>query len=245
MFDLTGKCALITGAAGGIGRAIAKAFAAQGATLALTDMNEEGLKAFAAELGGNVHCIPGNLGDAAEVERIAAEAEEKMGRIDILVNNAGLTRDNLAMRMKDEEWDLVLNVNLTAAFRLSRAVMRGMMKNRYGRIIGLASVVGATGNAGQANYAASKGGLVAMSKCLAAELASRNITVNCVAPGFIATPMTDKLSDEQKGKLVVKIPMGRLGSAGDVAACISFLASEEAGYVTGQTIHVNGGMAMI
>jgi len=245
MFQLTGKCALITGAAGGIGRAIAKAFHEQGATLALTDMNAEGLESLAKELGSRAFCIPGNLGDPAEIERIAGEAEKQMGRIDILVNNAGLTRDNLSMRMKDEEWDLVMNVNLTAAFRLSRAVMRGMMKNRYGRIIGMASVVGATGNAGQANYAASKGGLVAMSKCLAAELASRNITVNCVAPGFIATPMTDKLTDEQKAKLAERIPVGRLGSAGDVAACVSFLASGEAAYVTGQTIHVNGGMAMI
>lgn len=245
MFDFTGKCALITGASGGIGGAIARTLHGQGATLALTDMAPAGMEALAAELGERAHCFVANLGDPAAPAKLVADAEAAMGRLDILVNNAGLTRDNLGMRMKDEEWQLVLDVNLTAAFRLARAALRPMMKQRGGRIVGIASIVGAVGNAGQANYAASKGGMIAMSKSLAQEVASRGITINCVAPGFIATPMTDALTDDQKAKLVAGIPGGRLGTSGDVAAAVAFLASDEAAYVTGQTIHVNGGMAMI
>ncbi|MDX9859973.1 MAG: 3-oxoacyl-[acyl-carrier-protein] reductase [Rhodospirillales bacterium] len=245
MFDFSGKCALITGASGGIGGAIARVLHKQGATLGLTDMRGEGMEALAAELGGRTHLFEANLSDAEAPAKLVADAEKAMGRIDILVNNAGLTRDNLAMRMKDEDWQLVLDVNLTAAFRLSRACLRPMMKQRSGRIVGIASIVGVTGNAGQVNYAASKGGMIAMSKSLAQEVASRGITVNCVAPGFIATPMTDALSDEQKQRLVANIPGGRLGTPQDVAVAVAFLASEEAAYVTGQTIHVNGGMAMI
>jgi len=245
MFDFTGKCALITGAAGGIGGAIARTLHGQGATLALTDMNRPGMEKLAAELGGRTHIFEANLTDPEAAGTLVSEAAEAMGRIDVLVNNAGLTRDNLAMRMKDEEWQLVLDVNLTAAFRLARACLRPMMKQRVGRIVGIASIVGVTGNAGQANYAASKGGMIAMSKCLAQEVASRGITVNCVAPGFIATPMTDALSDEQKDKLIAGIPGGRLGTSDDVAAAVAFLASEEAAYITGQTVNVNGGMAMI
>jgi len=243
--DFTGKCALITGAAGGIGGAIARLLHSQGAVVALTDMNREGMDKLAAELGERVHVLEANLSDPEAPAELVKKAVEAMERIDILVNNAGLTRDNLAMRMKDEDWQLVIDVNLTAAFRLARACMRPMMKQRFGRVVGIASIVGVTGNAGQVNYAASKGGMIAMSKSLAQEVAARGITVNCVAPGFIATPMTDALSDEQKDRLIAGIPGGRLGTSDDVAASVAFLASDEAAYVTGQTIHVNGGMAMI
>lgn len=245
MFDLTGKTALVTGASGGIGAAIARALHAQGAAVALSGTRLEPLEALQAELGERAFVTPANLGDPAAVDALPKQAEEAMGGLDILVNNAGLTRDNLAMRMKDEEWDQVLAVNLTAAFRLSRAVLRGMMKRKWGRIVGVASIVGVTGNPGQMNYAASKAGMIGMSKSLAQEVASRNITVNCIAPGFIATAMTDALSDEQQQKLVANIPAGRMGAAEDIAAGVVYLASEEAGYMTGQTLHINGGMAMI
>ncbi len=248
MFDLTGKCALVTGASGGIGAAIATALHAQGAAVALSGTRVEVLEALAAYLGGGdrVKVVPGNLADAATTEALFKAAEAALGgKVDILVNNAGLTRDGLAMRMKDDDWEMVLDVNLTAGFRLARAALRGMMKRRWGRIIGITSVVGVTGNAGQANYAASKAGMIGMSKSLAAEVGSRGITVNCVAPGFIVTPMTDVLAQDQKDRLVAAIPAGRLGSPADVATSVVFLASEEASYVTGQTVHVNGGMAMI
>ncbi|HEY0832783.1 MAG TPA: 3-oxoacyl-ACP reductase FabG [Azospirillum sp.] len=245
MFDLTGKCALVTGASGGIGASIARALHAQGATVALSGTRVEPLEALAAELAERVKVTPANLSDAASTEQLVKDAEAAMGQVDILVNNAGLTRDQLAMRMKDEDWQTVLDVNLTAAFRLSRAVMRGMMKRRWGRIIGITSIVGVTGNPGQANYAASKAGLIGMSKALAAEVASRNITVNCVAPGFITTAMTHALNDDQKSKLLSAIPAGRMGEPTEIAAGVVYLASEEAAYVTGQTLHINGGMAMI
>jgi 3-oxoacyl-[acyl-carrier protein] reductase len=245
MFDLTGMTALVTGASGGIGSAIAKALAAQGARVALSGTREEALKAVAAEIGGDTVILPCNLGDAEAVDALVPRAVEALGQIDILVNNAGVTRDNLAMRMKDEEWDQVIRVNLEAAFRLIRAAAKPMMKARFGRVISITSVVGTTGNPGQANYAASKAGLVGMSKALAQELASRNITINCVAPGFIASAMTDALPDAQKDALLTKIPAGKLGEGDDVAAAVVYLASREAAYVTGQTLHVNGGMAMI
>jgi 3-oxoacyl-[acyl-carrier protein] reductase len=246
MFDLTGMTALVTGASGGIGSAIAKALAGQGARVALSGTREEALKAVAAEIGGDCVILPCNLSDAAAVDALVPQGVEVLGgRLDILVNNAGVTRDNLAMRMKDEEWDQVIRVNLEAAFRLIRAAAKPMMKQRFGRVISITSVVGATGNPGQANYAASKAGLVGMSKALAQELASRSITVNCVAPGFIASAMTDVLPDAQKDALLGKIPAGKLGEGTDVAAAVAYLASREAGYVTGQTVHVNGGMAMI
>ncbi len=245
MFDLTGKVALVTGASGGIGGAVARVLHAQGASVVLTDMRAEGAEALKAELGSRAHVVIGNLTEAGAADTVAKAAEAAAGPIDILVNNAGITRDNFLMRMKDEEWDLVIAINLTAAFRLSRAVLRGMVKKRWGRIVSISSVVGAMGNGGQANYAASKAGLVGMTKSLAAEIASRNVTVNCVAPGFIVTPMTDVLNDEQKNALFGRIPLGRLGLPADVAACVLFLASEEASYITGQTLHVNGGMAMI
>ncbi len=245
MFDLTGKRALVTGASGAIGAAIARALHAAGATVALSGTRETALAALAQALGGRCHVLPANLAEAAAVERLARDAEAAMGQIDILVNNAGLTRDMLAVRMKDEDWQMVLDVNLTAGFRLARASLRGMMKRRWGRIIGISSIVGVTGNPGQANYAASKAGMIGMSKALAAEVASRGITVNCVAPGFIATAMTEALGPEQRDKLNAAIPAGRLGTPEDVSACVVFLASVEAGYVTGQTLHVNGGMAMI
>ncbi len=246
MFDLTGMTALVTGASGGIGSAIAKALADAGARVALSGTREEALKAVAATLPGDPVILPCNLSDAAEVDNLVPRAVEALGgQLDILVNNAGVTRDNLAMRMKDEEWDQVIRVNLEAAFRLIRAAAKPMMKARFGRVISITSVVGATGNPGQANYAASKAGLVGMSKALAQELASRNITVNCVAPGFIASAMTDVLPDAQKEALLTKIPAGKLGEGQDVAAAVVYLASREAGYVTGQTLHVNGGMAMI
>ena len=245
MFDLTGKSALVTGASGGIGASIARALYAQGATVALSGTRVAPLEALAAELGERAFVVPGNLSEAAATEQLFKDAEAALGKIDILVNNAGLTRDQIAMRLKDEDWQSVIDVNLTAAFRLSRATMRGMMKRRWGRIVNITSVVGVTGNPGQANYAASKAGLIGMSKSLAAELASRNITVNCVAPGFIATAMTDALNDEQKQKLLPAIPAGRMGQPEEIAAGVVYLASEEAAYVTGQTLHINGGMAMI
>lgn len=246
MFSLNGKNALVTGAAGGIGAAIARALHAQGAKVVLTDMKPEGMQALQSELGEGCFCVTANLSEPNATAALLKEAEEKVGGgIDILVNNAGLTRDGLALRMKDEDWDLVLSVNLSAAFKLSRAAMKGMMSRRWGRIVNMASVVGFTGNAGQANYAASKGGLVAMSKSLAQEIAPRNVTVNCIAPGFIITAMTNALNDEQKNRMLASIPAGYLGEVKDVAASVVFLASEEARYITGQTIHINGGMAMI
>jgi len=245
MFDLTGMTALVTGASGGIGSEISKALAAQGARLAVSGSNAEKLNAFRGELGGDTVAIPCNLADADSVEALIPSAVEQLGQIDILVNNAGVTRDNLTMRMKDEEWDQVIRINLEAAFRLMRAANRPMMKARFGRIITITSVVGTTGNPGQANYAASKGGLTAMSKAMAQELASRNITVNCVAPGFIATAMTQELPDAQKEALNARIPMGRMGEGSDIGAAVAYLASREAGYITGQTLHVNGGMAML
>ena len=245
MFDLTGMTALVTGASGGIGSAVAKALAARGATVALSGTREDALSAVAAEIPGAV-ILPCDLSDAQAVDGLIPRAVDALGgTLDILVNNAGVTRDNLVMRMKDEEWDMVIRVNLEAAFRLIRAASKPMMKARFGRVISITSVVGATGNPGQANYAASKGGLTAMSKALAQELASRNITVNCVAPGFISSAMTDGLPDAQKDALTARIPAGKLGEGTDVAAAVVYLASREAGYVTGQTIHVNGGMAMI
>jgi len=246
MFDLTNKTALVTGASGGIGGAIARALHAQGARVVLSGTRADALDALKAELGDRTATAPCNLGNAAEVEALVKNAEAAAGApLDILINNAGITRDNLFMRMKDEEWDQVIAVNLTAAFRLSRAVLRGMMKKRWGRIITITSVVGVTGNPGQGNYAAAKAGLIGMSKALAAEVASRNITVNCVAPGFIATAMTDALTGDQKTAILSRVPAGRLGDSQDVAAAVVYLASEEAAYVTGQTLHVNGGMAMI
>src|ERR1700733_3723248 len=246
MFDLTSKVALVTGASGGIGGAIASALHAQGATVVLSGTKVEALEKLASELGARAYTAAGNLSDIASVEALPKAAETAAGGpIDILVNNAGITRDNLFLRMKDEEWDQVLAVNLTAAFRLSRAVLRGMMKKRWGRIIQITSVVGAAGNPGQANYAAAKAGLVGMSKSLAGEVASRNITVNAVAPGFIATAMTQVLTEDQKSAISARIPAGRMGNAPEIAAAVVYLASEEAAYVTGQTLHVNGGMAMI
>jgi 3-oxoacyl-[acyl-carrier protein] reductase len=245
MFDLTGMTALVTGASGGIGSAIAKGLAAQGARLALSGSNAAKLEAFAAELGGDHVALVCDLSDPAAVDGLVPRAVEALGKLDILVNNAGVTRDNLAMRMKDEEWHQVISVNLEAAFRLIRAALKPMMRAKYGRIVSITSVVGTTGNPGQANYAASKAGLVGMSKALAQEVASRNITVNCVAPGFISSAMTEVLPDAQKEALTGRIPMGRLGEGGDIAAAVAYLASIEAAYVTGQTIHVNGGMAMI
>lgn len=245
MFDLTGKTALVTGASGGIGSSIAKALHGQGATIALSGTRVEALEKVAAELGERTHILPCNLSDSAAVDALPKQAEEAMGQLDILVNNAGITKDNIFMRMKDEEWDDVLAVNLTASFRLARACMRGMMKRRWGRIISITSVVGSMGNPGQANYAASKAGVTGMTKSIAQEVASRNITVNCVAPGFIATAMTDALDDGQQERVNAMIPMGRMGTSDEIGASVLYLASEEAAYVTGQTIHVNGGMIMI
>ncbi|ACA17605.1 3-oxoacyl-(acyl-carrier-protein) reductase [Methylobacterium sp. 4-46] len=246
MFDLTGRKALVTGATGGLGGAIARAFHAQGAQVAISGTRREALDALAAELGGaRVHVVPADLSDTAAVEALVPAAEAALGGLDILVNNAGITRDNLFLRMKDEEWDSVIAVNLTAAFRLSRAAVKGMMRRRSGRIVNIGSVVGSTGNAGQGNYAAAKAGLVGLTKALAAEVASRKITVNCIAPGFIASPMTDALNAKQREAILATVPMGRLGEGGEVAAAAVFLASDEAGYVTGHTLHVNGGMAMI
>lgn len=245
MFNLTGKTALVTGATGGIGGAIAKALHAQGATVGISGRNEAKLKELAAELGERVHIFAADLSGSEAVDALVKSAEEGMGQIDILVNNAGLTKDGLSMRMKDEDWQQVIDVNLSATFKLARAVQRGMMKRRWGRIINIASVVGVTGNPGQTNYVASKAGMIGWSKAMAAEIASRNITVNCIAPGFIATAMTDALNDDQKAKINSTIPAGKMGSSEDIAAAACYLASEEAGYVTGSTIHVNGGMAMI
>ncbi|HEY0267471.1 MAG TPA: 3-oxoacyl-[acyl-carrier-protein] reductase [Rhizomicrobium sp.] len=246
MFDLTGKTALVTGASGGIGGAIAQVLHGQGATVILSGTRAEALETLRSELGERAFIATANLSDIASVEGLVKAAELAAGSgIDILVNNAGITKDNLFMRMKDEEWDQVIAVNLTAAFRLSRAVLRGMMKKRWGRIIQITSVVGATGNPGQGNYAAAKAGLVGMTKSLAAEVASRNITVNAVAPGFIQTAMTDALTEAQKELISGRIPAGRMGLPGEIAAAVTYLASEEAAYVTGETIHINGGMAMI
>ena len=245
MFDLTGKAALVTGASGGIGGAIARALHKQGATVTLSGTRAEVLEKLKGEMGERTHAIAAKMDDPADIERLAKEAEAAMGQIDILVNNAGITRDNLSMRMKDEDWEKVMQVNLTGTFRLTRAAMRGMMRRRFGRVINITSVVGVTGNPGQANYAAAKAGLIGMSKSLAQELASRSITVNCVAPGFIATPMTDVLSDEQKKGILGRVPADRLGTPEEIAAGVVFLASDEAAYVTGQTLHINGGMAMI
>ncbi|MDX2211526.1 MAG: 3-oxoacyl-[acyl-carrier-protein] reductase [Sphingopyxis sp.] len=246
MFDLTGMTALVTGASGGIGSAIAHALAAQGARLAVSGSNGEKLAAFRDSLGDDHIALPCNLSDGAAVDALVPAAVDALGgHLDILVNNAGVTRDNLLMRMKDDEWHDVIRVNLEAAFRLARAAAKPMMKARFGRIISITSVVGATGNPGQANYAASKAGLVGMSKAIAQELASRGITVNCVAPGFITSAMTDALPDAQKDALNARIPMGRMGEGGDIGAAVVYLASREAGYVTGQTLHVNGGMAML
>lgn len=245
MFDLTGKTALVTGATGGIGGEIAKALHAAGAMVGISGRNEDKLNALAAELGDRVHVLPADLSTSESVDALVAKATEAMERIDILVNNAGLTRDNLSMRMKDEEWQDVIDVNLTAPFRLAKAVQRGMMKARCGRIINISSVVGVTGNPGQTNYCASKAGMIGWSKAMAAEVASRGITVNCIAPGFIATAMTEALTDEQKERINANIPAGRMGGSEDIAAAALYLASDEAAYVTGQTMHVNGGMAMI
>jgi 3-oxoacyl-[acyl-carrier protein] reductase len=244
MFDLTGKKALVTGATGGIGKAIATALHAQGATVCLSGTRAAVLEEIKAGLGERAHAVACNLSDPADVEKLVPAAEEAMGGLDILVNNAGITRDNLAMRMKPEDWQAVLDVNLTAAFTLIKASMRGMMKARWGRVINITSVVGVTGNPGQANYAASKAGMIGMSKSLAHELASRNITVNCIAPGFIETAMTDELNDKQKEAILGSVPAGRLGQADEIAAGAVYLASAEAAYVTGQTLHINGGMAM-
>jgi 3-oxoacyl-[acyl-carrier protein] reductase len=244
MFDLTGRRALITGATGGIGGAIARALHGQGATVALSGTRRAALDEVAGALGERVHVVEANLSDKEAVEALVPAAEAAMEGLDILVNNAGVTRDNLFLRMKDEEWDTVLSVNLTATFRLSRAAVKGMMRRRFGRIVNIGSVVGATGNPGQGNYAASKAGLVGMTKALAAEVATRGITVNCVAPGMIASPMTDALSEKQREAILKSIPMGRLGEGSEVAAAVAYLTSAEAAYVTGHTVHVNGGMAM-
>jgi 3-oxoacyl-[acyl-carrier protein] reductase len=245
MFDLTGKCALVTGASGGIGAAVATRLHEAGATVGLSGTREGPLNELAAALGERAHVLPCNLGDAEAVNALPKQAAEAMGAVDILVNNAGVTRDNLFMRMSDEEWAQVIEINLTASMRLCRGVLRGMMKARWGRIVNVTSVVGATGNPGQGNYAASKAGLVGMSKSLAYEVASRGITVNCIAPGFIETAMTDKLTDEQKEKILGQIPAGRMGAPDEIAAAALYLASAEAAYVTGTTLHVNGGMAMM
>jgi 3-oxoacyl-[acyl-carrier protein] reductase len=245
MFDLTGKTALITGASGGIGGEIARALYNAGASVGLSGTREEPLQRLAEELGERAHVLPCNLSDAEAVTALPKQAAEAMGGVDILVNNAGITRDNIFMRMSDEEWQNVLDVNLTATFRLCKGVMRGMMKARWGRIVNISSIVGATGNPGQANYAAAKAGMVGMSKSLAYEVATRGITVNAIAPGFIETAMTGKLNDDQKAQIMGQIPMGRMGTPEEISAAVLYLASPEAGYVTGTTLHVNGGMAML
>jgi 3-oxoacyl-[acyl-carrier protein] reductase len=245
MFNLSGKAALVTGASGAIGGAIARALHMQGAVVTLSGTRADALEQLKASLGDRTHVITARMDEAVDIDRLAKEAEAAMGKIDILVNNAGITRDNISMRMKDEEWEKVLQVNLTGTFRLTRATMRGMMRRRTGRVINITSIVGVTGNPGQANYAAAKAGLIGMSKSLAQELASRGITVNCIAPGFIATPMTDVLTDEQKKAILARVPADRLGRPDEIAAGAVFLASDEASYVTGQTLHINGGMAMI
>ncbi|PNG24518.1 3-oxoacyl-[acyl-carrier-protein] reductase [Methylocella silvestris] len=245
MFDLSGKTALVTGASGGIGKEIARALHAQGARVAISGTRREALDALAAELGSRVEMLPCDLSDAQAVEALVPASEAALGGLDILVSNAGVTRDNLFMRMKDEEWDNVIAINLTASFRLARACVKSMMRKRFGRIIGITSVVGVVGNAGQGNYAASKAGMIGMFKSLASEVASRNVTVNCVAPGFIESPMTDALNEKQRAAVLTTVPMGRLGTGAEIAASVVYLASSEASYVTGQTLHVNGGMAMI
>jgi 3-oxoacyl-[acyl-carrier protein] reductase len=246
MFELNGKTALVTGATGGIGGAIARALHAQGASVAISGTRRERLEQMAQELGSRVHVLPCDLADKDAVEALVPAAEEAMeGRLDILVANAGIARDNLLVQLRDEDWAQVIDVNLTATFRLSRAAVRGMMRRRFGRIVGITSVVGITGNAGQANYTAAKAGMIGMMKSLAQEYAKRGVTANCVAPGFIATPMTEKLNEKQSGLILGRVPAGRLGSAVEVAAAVVYLASDEAAYVTGQTLHVNGGMAMI
>jgi len=245
MFDLTGRTALVTGASGGIGGAIAQALHAQGATVAISGTRRPALDALAARLGPKSHVLPCNLADAAEVEALVPAAEQAMGQLDILVANAGITRDNLFVQLRDEDWDEVIKVNLTATFRLARAATKLMMRKRFGRIVAITSVVGITGNAGQGNYTASKAGLIGMIKTLAAEYARRNVTANCIAPGFIATPMTDALNDKQREAILSRVPAARLGLPEEVAAAAVYLSSNEAAYVTGQTIHVNGGMAMI
>ncbi|UYN93194.1 MAG: 3-oxoacyl-[acyl-carrier-protein] reductase [Enhydrobacter sp.] len=245
MFDLSGKSALVTGASGGIGGAIARALHGRGAAVTISGTRADALEQLKGSLGERAHVVAARMDDAADIDRLAKEAEAAMGKIDILVNNAGITRDNISMRMKDEEWEKVLQVNLTGTFRLTRAAMRGMMRRRFGRVINITSIVGVTGNPGQANYAAAKAGLIGLSKSLALELASRSITVNCIAPGFIATPMTDVLTDEQKKAILARVPAERLGTPDEIAAGVVYLASDEAGYVTGQTLHINGGMAMI
>lgn len=245
MFDLTGKCALVTGASGGLGSAIARTLHGAGAKVALSGTREEPLKALAAELGEGAYVVPANLFEPDSVAALPKAAIEAMGSIDILVNNAGITRDNISMRLKNADWDDVMQVNLKAAFNLTQGVMRGMMKKRTGRIINITSIVGVTGNPGQVNYAASKAGMIGMSKSFAHELASRNITVNCIAPGFIESPMTDDLTEDQKGALLTNVPAGRLGKADEIAAGVLYLASDQADYITGQTLHINGGMAMI
>jgi 3-oxoacyl-[acyl-carrier protein] reductase len=245
MFDLTGRTALVTGATGGIGGAIARALHAQGATVGISGTRREMLDGLAGKLGGRVHVFPCNLADTDAVEALVPQAEQDMGQVDILINNAGITRDNIFMRLKDEDWDEVIAVDLSAGFRLARAAVRGMMRRRFGRIIGITSVVGVTGNAGQGNYAAAKAGMIGMAKSLAQEVASRGVTVNCIAPGFIETAMTAALTDKQREAILARVPAGRLGTADEVAAAAVYLASNAAAYVTGQTLHVNGGMAMI
>ena len=245
MFDLSGKTALVTGASGGIGAEIARTLHGAGATVGLSGTRVDPLEALKGELGDRAHVLPCNLSDPESVDALPKDAAAAMGSVDILVNNAGITRDQIFMRMSDDDWQSVLNVNLTAAMKLSKGVIRGMMKSRWGRIVNITSVVGATGNPGQANYAAAKAGLVGMSKAVAYEGATRGITVNCVAPGFIETAMTDKLNDDQKGQILTQIPMGRMGGPVEIAAAVLYLASEEAAYVTGTTLHVNGGMAML
>ena len=245
MFDLTGKCALVTGASGGIGADIARGLHAAGATVGLSGTRVAPLEALAAELDERAHVLPCNLSDMEAVVALPKQAIEAMGSVDILVNNAGITRDNLFMRMSDEEWQSVLDVNLTATMKLCKGVMRGMMKARWGRIVNVSSIVGATGNPGQANYAASKAGMIAMGKSLAYEVASRGITVNAIAPGFIETAMTDKLTDDQKAGILGQVPAGRMGTPNEIAAAVIYLSSVEASYVTGATLHVNGGMAML
>ncbi|NTT85857.1 3-oxoacyl-[acyl-carrier-protein] reductase [Tabrizicola fusiformis] len=241
MFDLTGKCALVTGASGGIGGAVARALHGAGATVGLSGTRVAPLEALAAELGGRAHVLPCNLSEPTEVEGLTKRAAEAMGSVDILVNNAGITRDGLMMRMSDDDWAQVIDVNLTSSFRLCRAALRGMMKARWGRIINITSVVGTSGNPGQANYAAAKAGLTGLSKSLAQEVASRGITVNCVAPGLVETAMTEKLNDEQRARILADVPAGRMGQPEEIAAAVLYLASGEAGYVTGATLHVNGG----
>jgi 3-oxoacyl-[acyl-carrier protein] reductase len=245
MFDLTGKTALVTGASGGIGGSIARALHAQGATVAISGTRREALDGLASALGSRVHVLPCDLADKDAVEKLVPSAEEKMEKLDILVANAGITKDNLFVQLKDDDWDQVIAVNLTATFRLARAAVKGMMRRRFGRVIAITSIVGVTGNPGQGNYTAAKAGLIGMIKTLGAEYAKRGVTANCIAPGFIATPMTDKLNDKQREAILAKVPAARLGAPDDIAAAAVYLASDDAAYVTGQTLHVNGGMAMI